>query len=322
VTDTDLSEIELPGLDCGLCGFRACTDLAARLADKPELLKRCIPLAADFMNVQTAPVGRQPGYDAQPRNAAEQDSAARPESAADLGSAAGPAGAATATSPLTIVNGEACATCDPASGCGAPVKRGWGNDAPVLNAPVFDPVDATTASETAGQTVPQDVRVKVASSLHSEWHDHLGREFDFLLEHFPEEDGPREQIVPHNPMITRELEIEPGEILIGRPLGISCGCPITHCGIVQSVDKFTGAVVWCVTGPLHPRQHGFKDIGYYSAQAYEGLINKARVEVEIGRRYWFQPRMCMMQWRHSGLVNFINRGADGLQVRIEGLWIG
>ena len=44
--------------------------------------------------------------------------------------------------------------------------------------------------------------------------------------------------------------------------------------------------------------------------------------MEIGRRYWFQPRMCMMQWRHSGLVNFINRGPDGLQVRIEGLWIG
>ena len=85
---------------------------------------------------------------------------------------------------------------------------------------------------------------------------------------------------------------------------------------------FTGAVVWCVTGPLHPRQHGFKDIGYYSAQAYEGLINEARIDVEIGRRYWFQPRMCMMQRRHSALVNFMNRGPDGLQVRIEGLWIG
>jgi uncharacterized Fe-S cluster-containing protein len=309
VTDTNLSEIELPGLDCGLCGFRACTELAARLADKPELLKRCIPLAADFMNVQAAPAGPQPGGETRSRNEAPPRGESRPGS-----SAAAPS--------LSIVNGEQCETCDPASGCGSSVKHGWGNDAPVLAAPVLDPVDATTASETAGQTVPQDVRIKVASSLHSEWQDHLGREFDFLLEHFPEEDGPREQIVPHNPMITRELEIEPGEILIGRPLGISCGCPITHCGIVQSVDMFTGAVVWCVTGPLHPRQHGFKDIGYYSAQAYEGLINKTRVEVEIGRRYWFQPRMCMMQWRHSGLVNFINRGDDGLQVRIEGLWIG
>jgi uncharacterized Fe-S cluster-containing protein len=300
VTDTNLSEIVLPGLDCGLCGFRACTELAAQLAAKPELLKRCIPLAADFMNVQAAPAGSQPGHDASPGSPAPAPAPA-----------------------LCIVNGEECATCDPASGCGAStVKHGWGNDAPVLAAPTLDPDDASTASETVGQTVPRDVRVQVASSLHSEWHDHLGREFDFLLEHFPEEAGPREQIVPHNPMITRELEIEPGEILIGRPLGISCGCPITHCGIVQSVDMFTGAVVWCVTGPLHPRQHGFKDIGYYSAQAYEGLINKARTEVEIGRRYWFQPRMCMMQWRHSGLVNFMNRGADGLQVRIEGLWIG
>jgi uncharacterized Fe-S cluster-containing protein len=314
VTDTNLSEIELPGLDCGLCGFRACTELATRLADKPELLKRCIPLAADFMNVQAAPAGSRPGGEARSRDEAPPRGGSRP---------GGPAAAPS----LSIVEGDECATCDPASGCGSSIKRGWGNDAPVLNAPllagpVLDTVDATTASETAGQTVPQEVRVKMASSLHSEWHDHLGREFDFLLEHFPEEDGPREQIVPHNPMITRELEIEPGEILIGRPLGISCGCPITHCGIVQSVDMFTGAVVWCVTGPLHPRQHGFKDIGYYSAQAYEGLITKARTEVEIGRRYWFQPRMCMMQWRHSGLVNFINRGADGLQVRIEGLWIG
>ena len=24
-------------------------------------------------------------------------------------------------------------------------------------------------------------------------------------------------------------------------------------------------------------------------------------------RYYFQPRMCMLQWRHSGLVNYLNR---------------
>jgi uncharacterized Fe-S cluster-containing protein len=305
VTETNLTEIELPGLDCGLCGFRTCADMAARLPDKPELLKRCIPLAADFMNVQAAPAGSRPGDEAQPGHPAAE--AASPPLAPSL----------------TIVNGEECASCDSPAGCASAPRHGWGNDAPVLAAPLFDPAAAdATASETAGQSVPQDVRVRVASSLHNEWQDHLGREFDFVLDHFPEEAGPREQIIPHNPVITRELEIEPGEILIGRPLGISCGCPITHCGIVQSVDMFTGAIVWCVTGPLHPRQHGFKDIGYYSAQAYEGLINKTRTDVAIGRRYWFQPRMCMMQWRHSGLVNFLNRGPDGLQVRIEGLWIG
>ena len=154
------------------------------------------------------------------------------------------------------------------------------------------------------------------------WQDSLGREFDFYLEHFPEDPGPREIIIPHNPMITREMEIEKGEILIGRPLGMSCGCPITHCGVVAEVDRRTGVIVWCVTGPLGPRAKGFKDLGYYIAEGYEGLVSEARCEIAIGMRYYFQPRMCMLQWRHSGLVNYLNRTPEGLQVRLEGLWIG
>jgi uncharacterized Fe-S cluster-containing protein len=154
------------------------------------------------------------------------------------------------------------------------------------------------------------------------WHDSLGREFDFYLEHFPEDPGPREIILPHNPLITREMEIGRGEILIGRPLGMSCGCPITHCGIAMEVDARTGVIVWCVTGPLGPRQHGFKDLGYYIAEGYEGLVHEARCELKVGMRYFFQPRMCMLQWRHSGLVNYLNRIENGYQVRLEGLWIG
>ena len=69
------------------------------------------------------------------------------------------------------------------------------------------------------------------------WRDSLGREFDFYLEHFPEDPGPREIIIPHNPMITREMNIQVGDILIGRPLGMSCGCPITHCGVATHVDR-------------------------------------------------------------------------------------
>ena len=154
------------------------------------------------------------------------------------------------------------------------------------------------------------------------WRDSLDREFDFYLDHFPAEPGPREIIIPHNPMLTREMNIQPGETLIGRPLGMSCGCPITHCGVAMQVDHRTGVIVWCVTGPLRPRQEGYKDLGYYIAEGYEGLVYKRRCDLKIGMRYFFQPTMCMLQWRHSGLINYLNRTPDALQIRIEGLWIG
>ena len=225
-----LQQTELPGLDCGVCGFRRCEDLAARLTAEPELLKRCIHL----------------------------DTAAASQTG--------------------------CGACQ--ADCAAP----------------------------AAVTLP--------GGPPTSWQDSLGREFDFYLEHFPEEPGPREAILPHNPMITREMNIQPGDLLIGRPLGMSCGCPVTHCGVVMDVDPRTGVINWCVTGPLRVRESGFKDLGYYIAEAYDGLIRQTRCEIKIGMRYFFQPRMCMLQWRHSGLVNYLNRTADGLQVRLEGLWIG
>ena len=223
---------DLPGKNCGACGFRSCAELADKLPDKPDMIRRCIQLSENRVEVDD----RDVAIDATARSAFE----------------AGP-----------------------------------------------------VAAET-GRT----------------WRDTLGREFDFYLEHFPEDPGPREIIIPHNPMLTREMEISIGDVLIGRPLGMSCGCPITHCGVVVEVDRRTGVIVWCVTGPLGPRKHGFKDLGYYIAEGYEGLITETRVPIAIGMRYYFQPRMCMLQWRHSGLVNFTNRSEIGLQVRVEGLWIG
>lgn len=240
---------DLPGLDCGVCGFRTCAELAARLETEPQMLKRCIHLSTSRL---TAP-----------------EKTAMP--AATRQAATAPAAAAAACSPAE------CAAC-----------------------------------AGAGPTVGQS----------AEWRDSLGREFDFYLEHFPEEPGPREIIIPHNPMITREMDIKPGDVMIGRPLGMSCGCPITHCGIAMNVDARTGVIVWCVTGPLRPRQQGYKDLGYYIAEGYEGFATKARCELKIGMRYYFQPRMCMLQWRHSGLVNYLNRSKDGVQIRVEGLWIG
>ncbi len=223
-----MTTIALPGLDCGICGYRTCDEFASAVRERPELMERCI-------NRDKSPARALPTRPASPKS----------------------------------------------------------RSLPVL-----------------------------PSEPEPDWQDSLGREFDFYLEHFPEEPGPRETIIPHNPMITRELNIQPGDLLVGRPLGMSCGCPITHCGIVMDVDQRTGVINWCVTGPLRVREHSFKDLGYYIAEAYDGLVRTSRVAPKIGMRYYFQPRMCMLQWRHSGLVNFMNRTTDGIQIRLEGLWIG
>jgi uncharacterized Fe-S cluster-containing protein len=218
----------LPGLDCGLCGFRTCADMEVRARVDASVLRRCIYLPED-----------QAVMAAQPR--------------------------------------PACGSC--AGSCPSPQRE-------------------------------------------TPWQDALSRDFDFYLEHFPEDPGPREMIIPHNPMLTRELDVQKGDVLIGRPLGMSCGCPITHCGIVQEADHRTGVITWCVTGPLASREGGFKDLGYFIAEAYEGLVRETRVDIRIGARHFFQPRMCMLQWRHSALINYVNRTGDGIQVRLEGLWIG
>ncbi|MCK9617172.1 MAG: hypothetical protein M0R21_04990 [Lentimicrobiaceae bacterium] len=154
------------------------------------------------------------------------------------------------------------------------------------------------------------------------WKDNLKRDFDFILDCFDGEPGPRETILPYNPQLIKELGVKKGDVMIGRPMGMSCGCPITHCGIVTSADARNGIINWCVTGPLKPRTEGFIDIGYYVAEGYEGLIREAKEEIKLGRRYWFLPRRCMLQWRHSGLVNAVTRMPDGYKVRIEGLFIG
>jgi uncharacterized Fe-S cluster-containing protein len=155
------------------------------------------------------------------------------------------------------------------------------------------------------------------------WIDNLQRPYDFILDCFENEPGPRETILPYNPLLVKELGVKKGDVMIGRPMGMSCGCPITHCGIVTDVDPRNGVINWCVTGPLKPRNEGFIDIGYYVAQAYDGLIREAKDEIRLGMRYWFLPRRCMLQWRHSGLVNAVTKMKDGsLKVRVEGLFIG
>jgi uncharacterized Fe-S cluster-containing protein len=156
-----------------------------------------------------------------------------------------------------------------------------------------------------------------------DWKDSLKRDFDFILDIFEGEPGPKETILPYNPTLVKELGVKKGDVMVGRPMGMSCGCPVTHCGVVTDVDARNGVIYWYVTGPLRPRTEGFIDIGYYVSQAYEGIIKESKEKIELGRRYWFLPRRCMLQWRHSGLVNAVTKLKDGsYKVRIEGLLIG
>jgi uncharacterized Fe-S cluster-containing protein len=216
----------LPGLDCGVCGYRTCNEFAIAVDNSETSLKMCIHL-------------KQNGSD--------------------------------------IKNIPNCIDCK----------------------------DAGLVGEKMG------------------WKDHLKRDFDFILDCFDNEPGPRETILPYNPQLIKELGVKKGNIMIGRPMGMSCGCPITHCGIVTDSDPRNGVINWCVTGPLRPRSEGFVDIGYYVAQGYEGIIRESKEKIELGRRYWFLPRRCMLQWRHSGLVNAVTKLPDGsFKVRIEGLFIG
>jgi uncharacterized Fe-S cluster-containing protein len=152
------------------------------------------------------------------------------------------------------------------------------------------------------------------------WKDLLGRDYDFVLEQFPGDPGPRETILPFNPTNVERLGIKKGDVLYGRPAWV--GCPVSHVGVVvEEPDYFNGTLVWCVVGPLAARQGG-TEIGSYNPVAYEGLVRQTRTELQVGRRYYFLPRRCMLQSRHSGLASAVARRDDGVRVRMEGIWIG
>lgn len=151
------------------------------------------------------------------------------------------------------------------------------------------------------------------------WKDMLDRPYDFLLEKLPEDPGPREVILPTNPGNIEKLGVKKGDILYGRPATV--GCPVTHAGVVmEPPDLVSGLFVWCVVGPAAARDRG-RNVGCYTPLAYEGLVRRTRVELEVGRRYFFMPAWCMIQMRHSGVVNLVAKYGSALRTRVEGIWI-
>ncbi len=74
------------------------------------------------------------------------------------------------------------------------------------------------------------------------WKDILDREYDFVLDKFPGDPGPKEVILLSNPAKLEKLKIKKGDILYGRP-ALGTGCPVTHCGVViEEPDFFNGTI--------------------------------------------------------------------------------
>jgi uncharacterized Fe-S cluster-containing protein len=152
------------------------------------------------------------------------------------------------------------------------------------------------------------------------WQDILGREYQMVLEPFPEDPGPREQILPFNPALAERLGLKAGDVVFGRPAGV--GCPVTHVGrLMERPDPLSGALLWCVVGPIAGREAHAVEIGAYHIVAYEGLVRTARVAPQVGGRYFFKPALCMLQSRHSGVVSAAAHRPDGWRVRFEGIAI-
>lgn len=169
--------------------------------------------------------------------------------------------------------------------------------------------------------VPGAVGPPAAGPARAEtWRDALGREFEMVLEPFPEDPGPREWVLPFDPALGGRLRLAAGDIVFGRPAGL--GCPVTHVGrLMAAPDPLSGVLEWCVVGPTAARGARATEIGGYHIVAYEGLVRERRVEPQVGARYYFKPSLCMLQSRHTGVVSFAGRHGSAWRVRFEGIAI-
>lgn len=151
------------------------------------------------------------------------------------------------------------------------------------------------------------------------WQDILKRPYAFILEQFPDDPGPREVILPFNVSRIMAMGLKEGDVAFGRPSAV--GCPVTHVGrLMAPPHELDGTITWCVVGPMAAREGG-SEIGSYTPIAYEGIVRHSRQELHIGERYYFLPRYCMLQSRHSGLVSQIVHQAGETYIRVEGIWV-
>lgn len=145
--------------------------------------------------------------------------------------------------------------------------------------------------------------------------DILGDSFDFILHPLPGECSARKILLPFRPDLVEKWEIQPGDILTGRPMG--AGCPVQHVLLVLSANKVSGVIVTHVIGPLYSRGREVKDLEAYHIIGFEGMAESVRQVPVFGRRMRFLPAYCMMNLAHTGVVNQVFSRKEGLQVRVE-----
>ncbi len=145
--------------------------------------------------------------------------------------------------------------------------------------------------------------------------DILGDPFDFILHPLPGECSARKILLPFRPDLVERWNIQPGDILTGRPMG--AGCPVQHVLRVISANPVSGVLVTHVVGPLFSRGRAVKDLQAYHIIVFEGMAESFRRSPEFGRRMRLLPAYCMMNLTHTGVVNQIFSRREGLQVRVE-----
>lgn len=112
-------------------------------------------------------------------------------------------------------------------------------------------------------------------------------------------------------LLSRRLDILPGDVLRYRPLG----CPVVHFARVTGYDRGIAAVH--LAGPRHLLEDAdlhCQDAGVCLVVAFEGSLVWGQVP-RVGETVRFLPSHCRMHQVHSGVVV----RSEGSKLRIEGI---
>lgn len=150
-------------------------------------------------------------------------------------------------------------------------------------------------------------------------HDILGHQYDFVLSPLPGEISARKIVLPFRGDMVEKMNIQKGDIVLGRPMG--AGCPIPHVLQVIDAERVTGLLYTWVVGPGYSREQEVKDVVAYHMIGFEGLAEQIRKEPSPGCRVNFLPGFCMMNLNHTGLVNMVLEKEAGMHVRLEDIRI-